>query len=1384
MKRALAFLLSWCLALGLALPAFALTPEAVPPPLRPWIPWVLEQLGDDVCTRMSEQRRCVWPGRLDLDLNATGGRFRLDVAIERRGVVALPGGQQQWPQDITVDGARTPVHSAADVPLVSLQPGEHRVEGRFRWARLPETLIVPEQVGVVELTVSGQRISVPRRDRERVWLEGNREESLEPESLSLEVFRRLEDEVPFRVHTELVLHVSGSNRELRFPTALLEGSLPIELSSPLPARLEPSGELLVQVYPGRHVVRIDALYPRPPERLRAPRHAPPGPEREVWVFAPHSEHRETQISGGVSIDPQRTNLPPAWRGLAAHQVTGGEELGLATLRRGEPHPPPNRIEVERDLWLDLDGHGYTVRDHISGALQRGWRLDLLEGDLGRVVVGRADQLITVSPTGSARGVELRDGRLDVNAEWRLEDARGSLPATAWSENVDQLNAWLHLPPGWSLLGVSGVDGASATWLSRWNVFAVFIVLVMTAAVARLGGPSWGAVALLALCVTHGEPSTPNFMWLPVLIGIALLRALPMGRLRGFIRLLGLAAGLLLLGYVVSFSVQQLRRALYPQVASEVGPFDISSEEGSLSTAAGPPAAPPPLAAPRRARGPLDMYDGAAPDPQKEVAREGSTLGLLWDDSVRSKPASPPDIHRDLLAQDPNAQLQTGPGVPSWRWTKLRLHWSGPVERTQTLQLYLLSPNVNRALSALRIALLAALTFWALRALLAQVRKPPPAPSTTAGAAPGPAASAGAALLVCLAAATWTSPARAQFPAPELLEQLKERVQDSPLCSGACLEVPRLSIEAGAAELRVDAEVHASARVAYQLPGPAARWLPSSIELDEKPTSALSLGEDGHLYLRLEPGRHRVRARGPILGRELNLAPGTAPRLAEVSAPGWAVSGLSDTAQIEGAVGLVRLPPADGAPAEEDGAELPRGTLPTWSVLTRRFTFGVTFAVQSELERVGPEGAAIELRVPLLDGERVTSADVPVEGNTLLLRLPGDARSVRIESVLEPRSELALRAAPTPSYSERWVVRCSPMYRCDASGIAPIRHQQHERWEPVFAPWPGDAVKLSIQRPAAAPGQTATVDDVRLTVEPGARLSRAELAAVVRVSTQTAYEIELPEGSTIDRFRVDQRDQPIHERGSKLTVVFPPGQHALDVAWQQAGGISTLYSTPRVHLGRALTNVDVEVRLPDGRWLLAAGGPSWGPAILFWGHLVLILLLAPVLGRLPHSPLRAWQWALLALGLTQLPLLAAALVFGWFFAMALQGQRRPERPLWFNLRQLLLFGFTFVFLACLFSAVYESLLNTPDMEVAGTNSNNRSLHWYVDRTDGALPEPWVFSTSLWVWRAVMLVWALWLAKSLVGWLTWAWREFSAVGVWKPARRKAAPVEAAPGPETAP
>ncbi len=1359
LRRVLSVLLLCVLGLSWGSPASAQALKGVPAPLAPWVPWVLEELGDSLCPTLDGSPVCVWPGRLELELSDAGGRFRLSVQLDRQARVALPGGDEQWPQDVEADRAAAVVMEDAGAPVVTLAAGQHVLEGRFAWRRLPETLLVPARIALLQLGVAGQRVAQPRRDGERLWLKGAQALAEEAETLTLEVFRKLEDQVPFLVQTQIVLHVSGRSRELRLPTALTPGSVPIEIESKLPARIEPSGELFLQVYPGRHEIEIQALYPTPPERLSAPRHVPPAPAREIWVFVPRTEHRQTEVKGGSSIDPQRTNLPEAWRGFAAYQLEAGGELVLETLRRGQPNPAPNRLLLERELWLDLDGSGYTVRDRLSGSINRTWRMDLLAGELGHAAVGGVDQLITTHPASGKSGVELRQGTLDMNAEWRLGQARGELPAVAWSENVEQLGANLYLPPGWQLIGVSGADSVSQSWLSRWDLFAVFLVLVLAVAVAKLDRAVWGVLALLALLVAHGEPHAPRFMWVVILLCIALLQALPAGRFRQLIRALALVSSLVLLGESVSFGVSQIRAALYPQVEDTGGMFGVA-DEGSFGL---PGTAS--LQSSRELAAPEEVAAPAAA-PMEQGAREFRSLGMglakprasdAYGDSANDK------SKRTLLEQDPNAQIQTGPGVPSWSWRSWRLGWSGPVEHTHTIELYLLSPSVSAMLSMLRIALVGLFTFWALRRVWTCARRPP-----QVGRPPRPsAAPVASALTLLLAALFSTAPARADIPTPELLEQLKARLQPPRACEGACVQVPRLALEVTDGEVRLSVEVHAAERAAYQLPGPVSRWLPASIEVDGRAASAVLLGDDGYLHVRLDRGRHRVQARGLLPGRQLSLDPGTPPRWVTVDAPGWEVSGLSESGQIDGSLGLVRPLPVDGARVE--GGEEPPTTLPTWSLLTRTLSFGVSWGVRTELQRKSPKGSLIVARVPLLPGERVTSAEVTVDGGVATLRLVGDGESVGFDSVLEPRPELTLTALGGAGYSERWVVRCSPIFRCEARGIAPIQHADAGRWEPVFAPWPGETLSLGVARPAAATGQTATIDSARLELRPGVRSLRAELAAHVRVSTQTRYELVLPEGSAVDQLSIGGKSEPIRQDGSKLELVFAPGQHDLRVGWQSADGQSTLFRTPTIRFGSELINAEVSVHLPQDRWLLAAGGPGWGPAILMWGHLVLILLLAPLLGRLPRSPLRTWQWALLALGLTQVPLPVAGVVFGWFFVMAFQDRERPERPLWFNLRQFLLLGLTLVFLGCLFGAVYDSLLETPNMEVAGSGSSERLLHWYVDRTPGTLPEAWVLTTSLWVWRGVMLLWALWLAHSLVGWLKWAWLELSSAGVWKPWRK---------------
>jgi hypothetical protein len=396
------------LRLFVLLTVFALSPRVsgvepeiyVPDALVPWIPWVLQ--GDDLrgCPLVggAGERSCVWPGRLTLDLDQTGGLFTQRWRVYARSWVPLPGTNGQWPQNVHAGAAPVAVVEHQGTPAVRLDPGDHAISGRFRWSRAPDGLAIPPAVGLVALRLEGEQVRFPRFERDgRLWLGAGAETAVgaERDSLGLDVSRRIEDDNPLRVLTRLDLDVAGRARELLLGPVPLEGGVPIQLESPLPARLEPDGRLRLQVRPGHWVLEVTAYHSGPVTELALGKSDPPWPQQEVWVFAAHPQLRQVELEGAESVDPRQTRLPAQWASLPAYLMHPGETLRLVQLRRGDPDPAPDRLTLERDLWLDFGGAGYTLRDRISGELTRSWRLEVGEAlDLGQVRVAGEPRFIT------------------------------------------------------------------------------------------------------------------------------------------------------------------------------------------------------------------------------------------------------------------------------------------------------------------------------------------------------------------------------------------------------------------------------------------------------------------------------------------------------------------------------------------------------------------------------------------------------------------------------------------------------------------------------------------------------------------------------------------------------------------------------------------------------------------------------------------------------------------------------------------------------------------------------------------------------------------------------------------------------------------------------
>ena len=1340
-----------------------------PEPLRPWTAWVLDGKADALCPAFqgsAEVVHCAWPTALTLTLGEKGGHFAQHWHLDARAWVPLPGDGVRWPLDVSESGKKLVVVEHDAKPSVLLAPGDHALTGAFAWDSLPDSLQVPVETGIISLTLEGAHVADPRRDETgHIFLQKTTTET-EGERLEIVVHRRVTDDVPLLLTTRVVLNVSGKSRELVLGKALPPGFVPMSITSELPARIEPDTRLRVQARPGTWTVEIVARSEGLVSDLARP--APDGPWRdgeEVWVFEAKSSLRLTSVEGVRAIDPQQTSLPDPWKALPAYAMGLGDKLRLVEKRRGDVEPEPDRLSLTRNLWLDFDGTGYTANDTITGTLHRASRLEMQPPTvLGRVAVDGKDQFITHLDKEPAKsGVELRQGELRISADSRMVGSARDIPAVGYDHDFHEVSATLHIPPGYRLFHASGADEVPGTWVRHWTLLELFLVLVLSLSFAKLFGPAWGAVACLTFTLVFPETDAARWIWPAVLVAEALARVIPAGKARVACAVFRLGMLLVLLFSTLPFVVQHVREGIYPALADNESSDSIDSGmEGGMGTFAKGAAAPAPAtlapgAPPAEAAAELEPQKDDAADSR---ARGGSVAHSLDVAGSLGKLSSPSANYRQFNeAYDPNAMVQTGPGLPKWRWSTTSVNFSGPVERSQRLHFYFLSPPVNLFLALLRALLL----------ILLFARLLPFGTARLPGFA-RPAALLSALLFVFLVAPA----ARADIPSEPLLEQLQTRLLTKPDCLPTCASSSRMLLEVHGNVLRTRLSIEASATTAVPLPGGAAQWLPERVIVDGKEAEGLLRTTDGQLWLRVSAGTHDVVVEGALARREsVQIALPMKPHHVEVSVEGWSLEGVHEDGLADDHLQLTRV----AQEGNGKGAALAAGTLPAFVRVERTLLIGLNWQVSTRVVRVTPVGTAVVLEVPLLNGESVTTPDVRIAAGKVLVNMAPDATEVTWQSVLEQKSPVQLLAPKVVAWAEVWRLDLSPIWHAELQGV-PVVHGEAGARVPEWRPWPGESVSINLLRPAGISGQTLTIDSSNYEVRPGLRATDATLAFNLRSSRGGEHVLHLPEGAALESLSLNGAAQPLRQQGRDVTLSITPGAQSVQLAFRLPQGITTSFSTPSVDFGTKTVNATTSIRLSDARWVLLVHGPRLGPAVLFWSLLLVLVLVALGLGQIHWVPLKRYEWLLLAIGLSQIPLPAAALVIGWLVALGFRRAHPAQRPLWFDLGQLVLVGWTLTALVILVYAVQQGLMGTPDMQIRGNNSSSDLLQWFDDRT-GPVPErPFVLSVPMLAYRAAMLAWALWLAVSLLRWLRWGWLSFSNDGFWKRKPPRAAVVAAVP------
>ncbi|WP_416399358.1 hypothetical protein [Allohahella sp. A8] len=1367
---------------------------AWPASLQEWVPWILQRNEQLACTRNSvnwedkadhkdiENDVCFYVSPLTVDLGANRASFDFRLSARKAVFAPLPGDKANWPQDVLVDGQRAPVvASQHGEPGIYVDAGEHEIRGELRWKSVPQKLAVPVAFGPVQLQRSGVLSNeVYIDDSNDIWLVTDRDRSAaKPASLRLQVYRKLVDDQPKLLHTQLVLDVAGDSREAALPGFQLPGFKLIDLASPLPAKIESDGALKVQLQPGSFT--INAVF-RQTSEVNAYSITEPAegswPSQEIWVVENRPSLRRIEING-EAIDPDRTLLPADWKTLPAFRVAPGSPLLLKELDRGVGKVESNELRQVSTVWLQFDAREWLWRDRLTGRMNDGWRIEMAPPFfLGHVRLDGVPQSITQLEDSGLHGVEIRSTDVNLDAVSRLPALHNGLtytmPASGWKHPLTELSLEIMLPPGWWALAALGADFSSGSWIDEWSVWDLFLILFAGVCVFRIYGAGWGMVALPAVAIAYQAAGVLLLLLIAtLLLGRPLARANAVGTLRfrlETIRRIGHMTALTAFSvFLVIYAAEQLRLVMHPQLERPLLPrSDIES---------------------RTAADALSL-DFGAPMASSVFERNKSAPSLY-------KSQADPDV--EWLYDVGDQPLQTGPAIPEWRWHRVELKWQSAASQSESLRLIVLSRWQTATAMCIHLLLLA---FLLIRLWLPKEygdetddfpdsgifgslgrrfrrRKMNSAPADAGNSAwqPGITTRLGVALVLgCSLPLLWSPSSEAQqlvgatvesassaaamaAPSETLLQQMEARLLMPPACLPNCVSVDRASLEVDAHKAVLTLVVSSQTRQMVPLPARRGWWVPSTVSVDGEPVERWHTDRNGVWQTELEAGVFTLRLEAGIEDLDqFKIYFPLLPRFVDVQSTDWIASGLSGTQLLARELTFER----DSSSTRRPDARklLFQEPAPAFAKVKRTLNLGVDWRVKTTVERVAPLNGSLTIDLPLLPGETLMGRFETPKPGWIRVTIQDGEDSTSWTSTLAPRSALQLEAPQNDSWTEQWNLAVGPLWRVTYTGIAPYSVTSSGVWQPSWLPRPGESVSLAITRPDVIAGKQLTIDQAKLRKTFSQSSAESHLTIEARASRSQRFSFRLPEKADITSVTLNGERVPQAQSRGSVDVILGFGSQIIEVNWTEPQRSHWRGATPSIEFPVALNNVEVTTVLPGNAWLLHMNGPNYGPALLFWPLLIVLLIAAVVAGLLRNNPLGIGQWMLLAAGASLGWVAGLGILLLWlttlFYRERVMSQLSRSQQ---KAYQVLLIALTLAAFAWVLMSISRGLIGQPVDYVMGMGSTANVLNWYIDNTASSLPKIELFWTPIWLYRALALLWSLWLAFAMLAWLRWGWRRMS-------------------------
>jgi len=1336
-----------------------------------WGAWVKDRHDDISCpwgaNKQSASKRgasqtptrvCVWPGNLSLSLEKNGLSFIQQVEVfSKQARVLLPGNEQHWPTKITLNQSPlsqkpATVIEVSKLPYIQLNKGKYVIKGRFNWKTRPASLTIPANIAFVNLSEQGKKLQINRHGNRLIFVQRkDNSQEQKRDSLSVKVYRQLVDGIPLSLETRLELSVSGKPREIKIGQVVWDGSEVSQLRSNLPTRIEKDGDIRLQVTAGKHHILVFTRFTGDIDTITPKSTSEDWPAFEYISFLSNTNLRQVKLTGATSIDTTQINIPSDWANRPTYRLDADTTLKIETQYRGDDSLSANQLKVQRNLWLDFDGSKITGLENVNGKMNKDWRLNAVKDTaIGRATV--ENQPVLITEHDDQQGLEIRSANINLSAVTLIGNPK-EFSASGWDSIVDNFSATLHLPPGWRVLYADGVDRIYGTWISEWDLWDLFLILIITAVTRKLIGNKAALLALAALIIAYHEPDSPLIAIPPLLVLLALLPVTG-GRFKSFLRGCTIFFAAIFVVGLIGFAITSFRLAIYPSLEkSQVSHFNPSSRYDYASVSS--PAA------------------GASMEMMElEQSLEDGLSRTQNRANTKSAAFKEQKIKRSMYQVTENDLVQTGPGLPTWEWNRISFNANSPVDKSQVLSITYCPPFFTSLWRVLSVLFLAAYGVLIILKVI-PVLKSKDTGTDGNKALPGNTAlvgTLGALFIAGIAMLTPTNNVMASdYPPEYLLKELETRLIKAPECLPNCISLNNGSLTIKENTLKLTFEAYAQADVMMALPQVGGNWQLSAISLDQKSQPTARRDQNKNSLL-MSQGHHKVLLVGKILGDQASISFPKPIHNFKATSSDWIIDGLIDSRVSNNSLTLR----STVSIKESKKDTLTPDPISPLVTVQRTFVLDKEWRLETSVTRYAPKNGPIAVSIPLIESEKVLDKNITIKEGKAQIQLKHNQGIIRWSSSLEPQETVLLEAIPSEYYFEAWRIKPSSLWRINYSGIPPVKGGNAlSSLEPHWRPWPGEKLTVNISRPDGVKGPTHTVEKAELKYSPGNRIQKSTLSLSIRSSLGEDYSFSVPEDAEILSVKNGNKKLNIPST-NEITIPLQPGLQNVTVDFQEKKEMGWNVATPSIHLPSTATNISLTYSLSKDRWPLYFNGPAIGPAMLYWGILVVIILSAFALTIIIKKcrlnvPINIIGWLLLGIGLSTVNSYGVFAVIIFFILVAYRKDYIDPTRLSGTHFKLLQTGIGFITIVAalsVLSAIPMGLLSDPDMKVVGNGSSSHFYRFYQDTAASSnFPISNVISLPILGYRIVMMLWSLWLATRIIVWANWGWNAFSAGGIWE-------------------